>query len=234
MSYIEINYNIPHHSIDELTDDRIEGCDCEDECNPENCTCSKLNNNFYYLKCSENKCTCKEKSCMNNLDNYILENLEKLELYDTNSYGMGVRSKCEINRDQFVCEYHGEWISEEELQMRYPTTQNQQHSYILTINENSKNFSRKTIIDATDYGNIARFINNGCDEKANLKLEIVYNEFLSLPHAYLKTTRNISKEEELLFEYGGSFHIRNLYNSNEPKKTKRCLCGSVNCCGYLN
>jgi SET domain-containing protein len=56
------------------------------------------------------------------------------------------------------------------------------------------------VINGFNKGNIARFINHGCSERANMKPELI-RILHSIPRVTLWSLRDILPGEELLFEY---------------------------------
>ena len=78
-------------------------------------------------------------------------------------------------------------------------------------------------LDATNFGNIARFFNHSCEP--NLEIFRVYVDVLdsSRPKIALFTKRDVLPGEELTFDY-----------KYDVKKLKlRCRCGSANCKKWL-
>jgi len=76
------------------------------------------------------------------------------------------------------------------------------------------------IIDATFYGNKARYLNHSCD--ANCYADVV--KINGEPHIILMASRHIQKDEELTYNYKFA---------KEPDKLP-CFCGAKNCAHRLN
>jgi len=81
----------------------------------------------------------------------------------------------------------------------------------------------RTNIDATQVGNIARFINHSC--MPNLIPYMIRIDSI-IPRVVLFAARDIAPYEEITFSYG------QIDTSNTNNRIK-CLCGSVNCKLYL-
>ena len=78
------------------------------------------------------------------------------------------------------------------------------------------------IVDATERGNIARFINHSCDP--NLQVEKWYVN--RIPRLGLWSKRRIAQGEEVHYNYSVKWH-------GDPEVAQRCHCGAHNCTGYL-
>eukprot|EP00116_Pleurobrachia_bachei_P001566 sb/3461828/ len=137
------------------------------------------------------------------------------KLVKTEGRGWGMIAMQEIKEGEFVHEYVGEIIDEQEVARRlqhYQATGVTDY-YILTV-ETSR------IIDAKPKANNARFMNHACDPNCETQKWNV----CGLTCIGLFAKRTIAVGEELTFDY--QFDTR-----GEEKKA--CLCGSVNCSGYL-
>jgi [histone H3]-lysine4 N-trimethyltransferase SETD1 len=77
------------------------------------------------------------------------------------------------------------------------------------------------IIDATHYGNKARYLNHSCD--SNCRARVV--DIDGKKKIMIYTIRDIRKDEELTYDY--QFKI-------ESGNHIECKCGSKNCQGRLN
>jgi len=78
-------------------------------------------------------------------------------------------------------------------------------------------------IDATQIGNVARFINHSCDG-GNLLAILVRNSGSLLPRLCFFAAADILEGEELTFSYGDA----RLQPEGLP-----CFCGTDACCGLL-
>ena len=81
-------------------------------------------------------------------------------------------------------------------------------------------FDADNIIDATKYGNLARFINHCCEP--NCKTQC--NEINGKKHILLLAKKFIKAGEEITYDY--NFEV-------ESEKIQ-CRCGAKNCRGRLN
>lgn len=131
-------------------------CNClESDANP----CSKESqclNVLSFEECSD--CPAKTK-CQNK--SFQLGERYKLETKHTRYRGIGLYSKEEIPEEKFIIEYVGEEINEDEYLQRMEQAQS----------TDAKNFyffalGKKLYIDATFFGNNARYINHSCNPNA--------------------------------------------------------------------
>ncbi|KAK9756851.1 hypothetical protein RND81_01G124900 [Saponaria officinalis] len=143
--------------------------------------------------------------------------------------GWGLRASENLPKGAFVCEFVGEILTTMELHERNLSRSNDKHSYSLLLDTdwgtNALKEEEFLCLDATFYGNVARFINHRCTD-ANL-IEIPVEVETPSHHYYhvaLFTTRNVDAYEELTWDYGVDFDDNELHI-----KTFRCLCGSRFC-----
>jgi len=116
----------------------------------------------------------------------------------------------DIKAGQFVIEYVGEVISIDDVSERMA---NARHFYFLTIDSNEG-------IDASQKGNIARFINHSCDPNCQTQKWWVQGETC----VGIFAMRDIPKGSELTFDY----QFERLGVAKQ-----RCLCGAAKCRGFL-
>ncbi|KAI3941574.1 hypothetical protein MKW92_004616 [Papaver armeniacum] len=145
--------------------------------------------------------------------------------------GWGLRTLDDLPRGTFVCEYVGEILTSKELNER--NTQivdgdKQTCPVLLDAAWGSDGVVKDKealCLDATFYGNVARFINHRCFDANLIEIPV---EVESPNHRYyhvaLFTTRDVEALEELTWDYGIDFG-----NSNHPVKGFRCRCGSKSC-----
>lgn len=106
--------------------------------------------------------------------------------------GWGLRTLEDLPKGSFVCEYVGEVLTSSELHERNLRESNDKHSYAVLLDTEWGTRALKEAeilcLDATVYGNVARFINHRyfpsaitwCDGLMSSQL-IVLNLFVLLP-----------------------------------------------------
>ena len=119
------------------------------------------------------------------------------------------------NRGDFIIEYVGEVIDPREFRRRakeYARDKNR-HFYFMALKSDA-------IIDATQKGNISRFINHSCDPNAETQKWTV-NGDLRVGFFINKALR---AGEEITFDYQFQRY---------GKEAQRCYCESANCRGWI-
>nr|GME08736.1 histone-lysine N-methyltransferase SUVR3 [Ipomoea batatas] len=135
-----------------------------------------------------------------------------------------------IPKGKFVCEYAGEVVTTEEARTRlklYDETSSTGYfsHALLVVKEHlpSRNICIRMNIDATNIGNIGRFINHSCDG-GNLCTVIVRSSGALLPRVCFFASRDVQEDEELTFSYG---------DVRLNPKGSQCFCGASSCLGVL-
>lgn len=151
-----------------------------------------------------------------------------LKLAPAGSKGVGVFTERDMPRGTFVCEYIGEVIRLNTATVRLKQLSMSDMCYIVVLREHlSSGTVLHTCIDASRYGNIARFINHSC--VSNLTMIAVRTHSV-LPRLCLFSSRPITAEEELAFSYFGNSCTSNILALGD----KPCACGSGSkCMGFL-
>lgn len=132
---------------------QINRCECsassDAPCADENCL-----NRALMFECDPNWCQAGEK-CKN--QRFKKREYVECKPFKTDSAGWGLVAQQDISKGQFVIEYVGELIDEEECERRLKemANNNQSNFYFLTIDKDK-------IIDAGPKGNLARFMNHSC------------------------------------------------------------------------
>ncbi|CAI0433557.1 unnamed protein product [Linum tenue] len=145
--------------------------------------------------------------------------------------GWGVRALQDLPKGTFVCEYAGEILTNTELYERNMTGGGKgRHTYPVTLDadwgsEKTLKDEEALCLDATYYGNVARFINHRCYD-ANLtdipvQVETPDRHYY---HLALFTVRDVKAQEELTWDYGIDFA-----DDDHPVKAFKCRCGSRFC-----
>ncbi|XP_009776603.1 histone-lysine N-methyltransferase SUVR5 [Nicotiana sylvestris] len=185
-----------------------------------------LEEGYLVYECNQ-WCSC-SKSCQNR----VLQNglCVKLEIYKTETKGWAVRAREAILRGTFVCEYVGEVLDEQEANKRRNSYGREGCGYILEIDAHVNDMSRLIegqapyVIDATNYGNVSRYINHSCSPNLVNYQVLVESMDYQLAHVGFYASRDILAGEELTYNY----RYKLLPGEGSP-----CLCGSSNCRGRL-
>ncbi|MEN2500280.1 MAG: Histone-lysine N-methyltransferase ezh1 [Marteilia pararefringens] len=178
------------------------GCCCsEQQCLIESCTCRMKNQ-----ECNPKSCSCCTESENGQCGNMMLQkldaafsqgkrpfNLPKLQLFSTKSAGYGVKAVEKIMAGQFIQEYVGERIDNNESERRGLICDSEALSYIFNCNEDEA-------IDSQSYGNISRFINHSNQPNCQTTVLYVNGE----DRVAIFAIQNINIGEELNFDYNYS------------------------------
>ncbi|KAI3782940.1 hypothetical protein L2E82_13001 [Cichorium intybus] len=175
------------------------------------------------------KCGCNKK-CGNRVVQCGIK--YKLQVFMTSGgKGWGVRTLEELPKGAFVCEYVGEVLTNMELYNRVSQSLNKDkyaHPVLLDADwggETELKEEEALCLDATYYGNVARFINHRCFDSNLLEIPVeVENPDRHYYHLAFFTTRKVKALEELTRDYGIDFD-----DDDHPVKAFRCQCGSRYC-----
>mmetsp|Transcript_9448 Transcript_9448/g.27531 ORF Transcript_9448/g.27531 Transcript_9448/m.27531 type:complete len:390 (-) Transcript_9448:204-1373(-) len=138
------------------------------------------------------------------------------------SKGWGVRSPDRIPKGSFVCEYIGEYISDDEAESRGTRYDKQRMSRLMDVVGDGKE-SLRMCIDATFFSNLGRFLNHSCDPNC-FKQRVFCDHHARLPRVAFFALTDIEPLDELCYDYG---------YADVPGKTMPCLCGARNCSKLL-
>lgn len=237
--------NIPGKGCDEtLFDVQIASCcSCTDGC-ATTCSCldcgngelnycngllvdsklfsSSCGNGGCLVECGS-RCLCEATKCENRVVQF--GPVAGLNIESFAAKGFGVTSKKPLLKGQFVCEYAGEIIGEEEATKRRIGDNT---NYIFTLNEYVGDQRVKTIVDATCIANIGRYINHSCDPNC---VVIPVRVDSIVPRLCIFSLKDIGIGEEITYKYGDIDHHGQ--ENVDLGKLKACLCGSDKCAKYL-
>ncbi|PIA36247.1 hypothetical protein AQUCO_03400271v1 [Aquilegia coerulea] len=182
-----------------------------------------------FIKECWSKCGC-NKQCGNRVvQRGIACNLQVF--MTSEGKGWGLRTLEDLPKGAFICEYVGEVLTNTELYERnIQSTGKEKHTYPVLLDadwgsEGVLKDEEALCLDATYYGNVARFINHRCYDATMVEIPV---EVETPDHHYYHlaffTTREVDALEELTWDYGIDFN-----DHNHPVKGFRCRCGS-NCC----
>ena len=169
-------------------------------------------NKSIFWECIENLCPCKA-SCRNRK----FQNHEYADVYPikTENRGWGLCAGSLLKKGTFVIQYIGEVYNLDSKygQKKLKEYKNKLCTYLMSLNKNE-------VIDPTEKGNFARFINHSCEPNCETQKWTVLGEIC----IGIFTLRDIQKDEELTFNYGFDIFKTTF---------QRCLCGAPTCKGYL-
>ncbi|KAK7508605.1 hypothetical protein BaRGS_00000171 [Batillaria attramentaria] len=210
--FIKANVPVGNVQVNKADLSEIPRCECRpDQENPCSSDTECLNRMLMY-ECHPQVCPAKE-ACQN--QRFQKRQYPEVVPYRTESRGWGLKTLEDIKKGQFVNEYVGDLIDEEECKRRIKQahTDNVTNFYMLTVDKNR-------IIDAGPKGNYSRFMNHSCEPNVETQKWTVNGDI----RVGLFAIRDVPAGSELTFNY----NLECLGN----EKTK-CACGSSNCSGFL-
>lgn len=155
----------------------------------------------------------------------------KLQVFAMEDKGWGLRTLEYLPKGSFVCEYIGEILTNMELYERNKQIRvNERHTYPVCLNsdwgsEQVLKDEEALCLDATNYGNVGRFINHRCFDSNLIEIPV---EVETPDHHYYHiaffTKRNVEAYEELTWDYQIDFE-----DDGHPIKAFKCQCGSSVC-----
>lgn len=176
---------------------RFPGCKCKAMCNTGICPCFAANRECDPDLCknncgadlpttaSESEINCKNVSIQRNFRQHIL-----FAISDVENAGWGVFAKNNIKKNDFIIEYAGELISQDESDRRGIIYENIRCSYLFEVN-------KKYVLDATLKGNKSRFVNHSHRPNCHPRFKLVNGDY----RIGIYAKYDIQAGEELLFNY---------------------------------
>ncbi|XP_032348385.1 LOW QUALITY PROTEIN: histone-lysine N-methyltransferase NSD2, partial [Camelus ferus] len=212
--YKHIKVNKPYGKVQVHTADisEIPKCNCrpsdENPCGSD----SQCLNRMLMFECHPQVCPAGE-ACQNQC--FTKRQYPETKIVRTDGKGWGLVAKRDIRKGEFVIEYVGELIDEEECMARIRRAHENDitHFYMLTIDKDR-------IIDAGPKGNYSRFMNHSCQPNCETLKWTVNGD----TRVGLFAVCDIPAGTELTFNY-------NLDCLGNEKTV--CRCGASNCSGFL-
>ncbi|KAL5792685.1 hypothetical protein ACOSP7_001279 [Xanthoceras sorbifolium] len=170
------------------------------------------------------KCGC-YKQCGNRVVQRGINS--KLQVFFTpEEKGWGLRTLEKLQKGAFVCEFVGEIVTTKELYDR--NTKKHNCPVLLDAYWVPKGVSKEEealCLDATCYGNVARFLNHRCFDANLIEIPVeIEGPELHYYHLAFFTTREVDALEELTWDYGIDFD-----DHDHLVKPFQCRCASKFC-----
>ncbi|CAH8551608.1 unnamed protein product [Dicrocoelium dendriticum] len=212
---IKVNWPLGSVRVYRLSDpSEAPRCECKpdpsgDPCGP---TSSCINRELHY-ECLPSVCP-NGDACRNQRFTKRLYPAQR-PFWTGSDRGWGLKTLVPINSGEFVNEYIGDLIDEEEAnrRLRFAHENNVTNYYMMKLDS-------QRIIDAGPKGNLSRFMNHSCDPNLNTQKWTVNGD----NRIGLFAVRDISPGEELTFNY-------NFVALGQERLS--CRCGASNCVGFL-
>ncbi|KAL0383655.1 UNVERIFIED_CONTAM: putative inactive histone-lysine N-methyltransferase SUVR2 [Sesamum calycinum] len=190
---------------------------------------------FFCKECPLERSKCEDiiEPCKGHLVRKFIKNVGgNVAVYMTpEGKGWGLRTLEDLPKGAFVCEYVGEVLTNAELFERVlRSPKGEKHSYPVLLDadwcaEGVLKDEEALCLDATYYGNVARFINHRCYDSNLVEIPVeVETPDHHFYHLAFFTTRKVKAMEELTWDYGIDFD-----DHEHPIKAFRCQCGSKYC-----
>ncbi|XP_024018393.1 probable inactive histone-lysine N-methyltransferase SUVR2 isoform X1 [Morus notabilis] len=182
-----------------------------------------------FIKECWSKCGC-NKSCGNRVVQRGIT--RKLQVFFTSDgKGWGLRTLEDLPKGSFVCQYVGEILTSAELYERnLQCDKSRKDTYIALLDadwgsKTALKNEKAVCLDASRYGNVARFINHRCLDANLVEIPVeVETPDRHYYHLAFFATRKIDAMEELTWDYGIDFD-----DHDNPIKPFQCRCGSKFC-----
>ncbi|XP_047309414.1 histone-lysine N-methyltransferase, H3 lysine-9 specific SUVH1-like [Impatiens glandulifera] len=222
-----------------------QSCNCRGGCQPgdDNCHCFQKNErnlpysslgvvlsiNSMIYECGPS-CLC-PLNCHNRISQAGLK--LRLEVFRTNDRGWGLRSWDPIRAGAFICEYAGEVVDESESsiidQDDYLFDANRFYEppeFMRGIPNGCSKIPFPLLISSKNVGNVARFMNHGCDPNVYWQPVLREKGNECYLHVAFFAIGHVPPLKELTFNYGSA------PSGKDELMKKKCLCGSSKCRGY--
>ncbi|XP_041867340.1 histone-lysine N-methyltransferase ASH1L isoform X2 [Melanotaenia boesemani] len=170
-------------------------------------------NRMSFAECSPSTCPCGDHCDNQHIQRH--EWVQCLERFRAEGKGWGIRTKESLRSGQFIIEYLGEVVSEQEFRSRM------MEQYFSHSGHYCLNLDSGMVIDSYRMGNEARFINHSCEPNCEMQKWSVNGVY----RIGLFALKDISSGTELTYDY--NFHS---FNTEEQQV---CKCGSESCRGII-
>ncbi|MDB5987384.1 MAG: protein-lysine N-methyltransferase [Nevskia sp.] len=137
-------------------------------------------------------------------------------------HGNGVFAAKDLPAEKYLIRYRGRLLTHAEADERYSENAETGHTFLFILNDDY-------VIDGSEHGNAARWINHSCVPNCQPVL-VEDGGDPKLDRVMIETLRPITLGEELTYDYGITLEHR---HTQRLKKLWQCRCGEPNCSGTL-
>uniref|UniRef100_A0A0K0FYT6 [histone H3]-lysine(27) N-trimethyltransferase n=1 Tax=Strongyloides venezuelensis TaxID=75913 RepID=A0A0K0FYT6_STRVS len=202
---------------------KFTGCNCKSgNCSTTKCPCVKLGWECVSTYCKNCNCDITVDVSINEMcrNSFLQRGFSKrLDIKESTIAGFGAFATDLIKKGEFISEYKGEIISQEESERRGRVYDSIKMNYLFKLNQLQQ-------VDAYHYGNVCRFINHS-DTNPNVHAKIIVVS--GMQKIALIALRNIDPGEELFFNYNYTKHQTKNFvkNISGPQGVKRSHRGPI-------
>ena len=148
---------------------------------------------------------------------------KKLHTRNSGIHGKGVFAAEPIARGERIVRYKGKLRTHAEVDELYGEIPDDGHTFLFTLNE-------KYVVDANVDGNLARWINHGCDPNCEAVIHEYEGKGRRKDRIWIEAIRDIAAGEELTYNYG---IVLDRPHTAGERRLWACQCGSPNCTGTM-
>lgn len=225
-------------SVDFPVKGNMKGCKCTNGCSKTSDCCPKQKGLEFVYDGDARLCASSHQmivecndfcSCDLSCPNRPKKSKASFCVFKTADRGWALKTMEAIPAGTFVIEYTGELIDQQEALKRSSGYNKNVNNYLFDLDYNETGEATYSI-DATNEGNLSRFINHSCQANLQTWPAMSCNESSKLHRLYYFSLRPIKAGEELTVDYSGGV----LNASNSPSKHAiPCKCKSPLCKGFM-
>jgi len=138
-------------------------------------------------------------------------------------HGNGVFAVDTFAKGEEIIQYKGKLLTNDEADELYGDGGESGHTFLFTLNDDY-------IIDGSQQGNTARWINHSCAPNCRALVEESASGKPRKDKVVIEAIRRIKPGDELTYDYGIVLDVR---HTARLKKLWKCLCGAPNCIGTM-
>lgn len=154
---------------------------------------------------------------------FVGHSMRRLVLRRSPIHGNGVFATVGLPAGIALVEYRGRRMTHAQADRLYADTADSGHTFLFVLDD-------RWLIDANVGGNVARWINHGCEPNCQAVIHPSANDNPREQTVMIESIRPIRPGDELTYDYGIVLEER---HTPELKRIWSCRCGSPRCSGTL-